>query len=253
MRSNATKRKLMAGDAVIGVNVQIDHPWLVELIGAAGFDFVMLDGEHGAAYNNLPTLIMAADAAGVTPIVRVPDHGRAHLLWALESGAAGVQVPMVDTPEQAQALVFETKYAPVGGRGFSNATRAAGYGVVPTIQHADESNRETLLIVQIETVQALERAAEIAAVPGVDMIFIGPADLAQSMGYAGQSKAPEVIAAMTACIAAVRDMVPVGISAFDGDEVRFWRERGASSILTGSMHRIRRAFEGLHEDLRTGL
>jgi 4-hydroxy-2-oxoheptanedioate aldolase len=160
---------------------------------------------------------------------------------------------MVETPEQAAALVFETKYAPIGGRGFSNSTRAGRYGAVPAIQHAEESNRETLLIVQIETKAALERAPEIAAVPGVDMIFIGPADLSQSLGFPGQAKAPEVVEAITRCITSVRDLLPVGITAFSSEEVRFWRERGATSILTASTSPIRQAFEQMRRDFQAHL
>lgn len=253
MRQNRTKRKIQNGEMVFGPNLQIDSPWLVELIGMAGFDFVMLDAEHGAAYNNLPALIMAADAAGVTPIVRMPDHGRAFLNWALEGGAGGVQVPMVNTPDEAYQLVQETKFAPLGSRGFSNATRAANYGAISTLDYAELANRETILIVQIETKAALDCAAEIASVPGVDMVFIGPADLAQSLGFPGQSKAPQVIDVIERGISAMRDKIPVGISAFNGEEVRFWKERGVSSILTGSMHPIRLAFENLYQDLNSGL
>lgn len=253
MRPNRMKHKLAAGEMVLGPNLQIDHPWLVEMIGLAGFDFVMLDAEHGLALNNLPALIGAADAADIPAIVRVPDHSRAYLNWALEAGAGGVQVPMVDTPDQAAALVRETKFAPVGARGFSNATRAADFGRIDALDYAEIANREVLLCVQLETKTSLENAQEIAQVAGVDMVFIGPADLAQSLGYPGQSKAPPVIDAIVRVVNTLHNHMPVGISAFSAEDVRFWKAHGVRSILTSSMHPIRQAFEQLHSDLKSGL
>ncbi len=252
-RLNQMKQRLIAGETVFGPNLQIDHPWLVEIIGVSGFDFVMLDGEHGMAFNNLLHLITAADAAGITAIVRVPDHSRAFLNQALEAGAGGIQVPMVNTVAAAHWLVQETKFAPLGMRGFSNATRAARYGQIAASDYAAYANEHTLLILQIETESALAQAADIARIPGVDLVFFGPADLAQSLGFAGQSKAPPVVAAIERTIETFPPTVKVGISAFDGDDVRFWRSRGVSCFLTSSMHPIRKAFESLAEDLKQGL
>lgn len=135
---------------MIGLNLQIDSPWLVEIIARAGFDFAMLDAEYGIVYRDLPMLIIAADAAGITPIVRVPSHDRSFILLALESGAGGIQVPMVNTPDQAMALVREVKYASLGIRSFSNATRADDFGAILTQKCVELMNPESLLIVQLE-------------------------------------------------------------------------------------------------------
>ena len=253
MRVNKMKQRLMKNGVVFGPNLQIDHPWLVEIIGASGFDFIMLDGEHGMAFHNLPNLIMAADAAGITSIVRVPDHSRAFLNQALEAGAGGVQVPMVNSVAEAQALVQETKFAPLGNRGFSNATRAARYGQIAASDYAAYANEHILLSLQIETKTALAHAAEIAQVLGVDLVFFGPADLAQSLGFAGQSKAPAVVEAIERTIKSFPETVNIGISAFDDDDVRFWKARGVRSFLTGSIHPIRCAFENLARELKQGL
>lgn len=243
MRSNRMRAKLLAGEPVIGINLQIDSPWLVEMIGLAGFDYVMLDMEHGFARMNLPVLILAADAAGITPIVRTPDFSRADVLNALEFGAGGVQIAMVDTPEQAAALVRETKFAPIGERGFSSVTRAADYGRASMAEYADAANRETLLIVQLETRRALENAAAIAAVPGIDMIFFGPGDLSQSLGLFGQEGSDAVRDAIADAVARIDGRVPISTSAFSAAEVAFWRGRGVHTFLTSSITPIRQALE----------
>jgi 4-hydroxy-2-oxoheptanedioate aldolase len=253
MRKNTMFEKLRQHRCVIGPNLQIDSPWLVEIIGQAGFDFVMLDAEHGAAMHSLPMLIIAADAAGITPIVRVPTHERGFLLPPLEMGAGGLQVTMVNNADEARALVQETKFAPVGQRGISNVSRAAKFGALPIEVWVEIANRETMLIAQLETRQALDNAVEIAHVPGIDMIFIGPGDLAQSMNMIGKTDRSEMIDAIKKTVRAVRGIVPVGTTAFSTEEARLWRDEGVLSILTSSMNPIRKAFEKLHEELRRGV
>ena len=249
MRANRVRSKLLAGEQVLGINLQIDSPWLVEMIGLAGFDFVILDMEHGFARMNLPVMILACDAAGVTPIVRTPDFSRADILNALEFGAGGVQVAMVDTPEQAQALVRETKFAPLGERGFSSVTRAADYGRANMADYAQAANRETLLIVQLETRRALENAAAIAEIDGIDMIFFGPGDLSQSLGLFGQEHGEIVRQAITKAAAAINRRVAVSTSAFSAADIRYWRSHGVNTFLTSSITPIRRALEAAYRDL----
>jgi 4-hydroxy-2-oxoheptanedioate aldolase len=250
MRTNRVRAKLERGELVLGVNVQIDSPWLVELMGVAGFDFALLDGEHGAAFNNLPALIMAADAGGITPIVRPPSHDRGFLLPPLEAGAGGLQVTMVNTPDEARRLVHETKYAPVGGRGFSNATRAAGYGAAAMETYAADANRETLLIAQIETGAALANIDAIADVEGIDILFFGPGDLSQSLGYFGHQAAEPVRAAIRRAVDIVGERAFVSTSAFSRADVEYWIQTGVRCFLTSSMHPIRLTFERLHDALR---
>lgn len=253
MRPNRVHRKLLAGEPIFGINLQFDSPWLVEMIGQAGFNYVMLDMEHGFARMNLPILILAADAAGIAPIVRVADFSRADLLNALESGAGGIQAPMVDTPEQAQALILEAKYAPLGERGFSSVTRAADYGRASLDEFAAAANRETVLIVQLETRQALENAGAIASVEGIDMIFFGPGDLSQSLGLFGQEGSAAVREAIVRAIRAVGRRVPVSTSAFSAEDIRFWKGHGVNMFLTSSVIPIRKALDGIQRDLTAGM
>ncbi|MSU49950.1 MAG: hypothetical protein EXS37_12835 [Opitutus sp.] len=253
VRVNRLRRKLERGLAAFGPNLQIPSPDLVEIIGMAGFDFVMLDGEHGAAFSALPNLLLAADAAGVTSLVRVPSHERGVLLPPLELGAGGLQVPFVNTVEQARALVRETKYPPLGKRGVSVVTRAARFGFADRARYRREANRETLLAVQIETREAVTNAAAIAAVPGVDLIFIGPADLAQSYGHPVEEITPPTMRLVGKIIRAVAPLKPVGVSVFRRRDVTRWYRLGARYFVTSSAGPLRDAFRATRAALHAGV
>ncbi len=254
MRTNRIKKKLLANECFYGPNLHLDSPWLVEMIGHSGFDYVLLDCEHGLVGHNLPIMILAADAAGVVPIVRVPSHDRSYLINALEAGAGGIFVPMIHTPEQAKAIVKETRFPPYGLRGFSNVSRAGKYGKIPAREFSQSANDETVLILMLESTEALDNAVEIAQVPGVDMLFIGPSDFAQSLGYSGQPGHPEVEAAMSELIRKIRKYIPVGISSYLPDkpeDVVKWKEEGVQGFLVSSTHPIRQTFEKLYQNLIT--
>ncbi len=248
MRHNRIKQTIQQGGVALGVALQIPSPILVEMLGDTGFEFVLLDGEHGLAHTNLPALITAADASGITPMVRVPDHQRGAIVQALELGAGGIVVPMVHIPEQAEQLVHEVKYAPLGGRGFSTATRAAGYGTLSRDEHAQSSNEEVLLMVILESKEAIQNAGAIAQVPGVDLIFIGRDDLSESVGALGDRDAESVHSAMRDIIQSAGD-VPVGTTAFMRSDVERWTEAGVRYFLTSSTYPIRMAFQNIRTTL----
>lgn len=246
MYTNQIREKLKGADIpILGASLQIASLIIVEMLAYAGFDYVMLDGEHGMAGTNLPTLIMAAHGAGITPIVRVPNHDRGFILPALELGAGGVQVPMVETPEQAAMLVKEVKYAPVGQRGYSTATRAARYGVIPRENYANKANENTLLIVTIETEEGRQNAREIAAVPGVDIVFIGRDDLSESLGELGNRDAPKVHDAIRSIIYQVGQHVPVASTAFMRSDIERWVPEGISIFLTSTTRPIQEALSNI--------
>jgi 4-hydroxy-2-oxoheptanedioate aldolase len=253
IRLNRLRRHLARGGSAFGPNLQIPSPDLVEIIGLAGYEYVMLDGEHGAAFSRLPELLVACDAAGLTSIVRVPSHERSVVLPPLELGAGGLQVPFVNNAEQARALVRETKFPPLGERGVSTVTRAARYGFVDGKAYRRHANRETLLIVQIESREAAENAAEIAAVPGIDLLFIGPADLAQSLGHRVDTITPATRRAVVDIIRRVASIKPVSVSAFDGRDVARWHRAGARCFVTASATPIRNAFSDWRAALVAGL
>ena len=249
VRPNRLLKAIRARRTAIGPNLQIPSPELVEIIGLAGFEFVMLDGEHGAAFTNLAPLLTACDAAGITSLVRVPSHDRSVLLPPLELGAGGLQVPFVNTPEQASALVREAKYPPLGDRGVSVITRAARFGFSDRRRYLREANRQTILAVQLETREAAENAEAIAAVPGVDLVFIGPADLAQSYGHPADAITAPTIRVVQDIIRRVAPIKPVGVSAFRGADVARWRRAGATWFLTSSVVPVRDAFSALRREL----
>lgn len=177
---------LRSGKRLRGIFNSIPSPAVVEMCGYAGFDFVVIDNEHGCAdLQATEHMLRAARASGIVPIVRCFEHDIARVL---DMGASGVQVPMVETPEQAFRLAQRLRYPQPGGdgggvRGSAFSPRAAGYGAFGGNAHTQRSNESLALVVMIETPLGVANAAAIAAVPGVDAVFVGPNDLAHTMGH----------------------------------------------------------------------
>ncbi|MHB1134406.1 MAG: HpcH/HpaI aldolase family protein, partial [Chloroflexota bacterium] len=193
MLKNETKAKMKAGEVAVGTFLNINHPRLVELCGYTGYDFVILDAEHGPAdYEVVEGMVRAAELTGITPLVRIAQNVPQVILRFLDEGCMGAQIPMVNTKAEAELVVRACKYPPEGIRGLAGV-RPARYGVMGSMpQYVDEANREMLVIVQVETMQAVGNLQEILSVPGIDVVFIGPTDLASSMGYKGNFNEPAV-------------------------------------------------------------
>lgn len=200
MRSevNAVKQQLAMGTIPIGVVCRTLSPIVVELVGMAGFDFVWLDMEHSTAdFSLIENLCRAADAVGIESLVRIPDQSPSNVLRALEAGAAMVNVPQVNTREQAEAVVHAAKFAPQGARGVSPSSRGMRYGFVA--DGADpfrSANDRVLVMVQIETAEAIHNAGAICSVPHLDAVFLGLADLSQSLGVPGGMNDERVLRAV---------------------------------------------------------
>ena len=188
------KATILSGRPAIGLSVMIPSPQIVEMAGRLGFDWVLIDCEHGTINRETVELMaMAAQAGGLTPIARPSANRPDAILQVLEAGALGVQVPHVSTAGDARAAVDAVKYHPLGSRGLAAGTRPAGYGFgASAADYVAASNRETLVCVQIEDTDGLANLREILAVPGIDVFFVGPSDLAQAMGYPGRSDVREV-------------------------------------------------------------
>lgn len=187
---NKLKENLKAGKAQLGAFVTAPCPEVVEVLGVTGFDFVILDTEHTAS--NIETVVAmmrAAEVYGMTPIVRVPDDTPKNMSRYQDIGAYGVQVPMVHTAAQAEAIVKAMKFMPDGIRGMSGG-RGTAWGRINDYRRV--SNEETLIAVMCESKQGLENIEEIARVPGVDAVFIGAFDLSQALGVPGQTEHPIV-------------------------------------------------------------
>jgi len=168
------------GEVTIGTFAAIPHPVAIEVTAASGVDFICIDWEHAQiGRERIEDLVRAADVHGVPAMVRVPGHEPESIAAVLDAGAAGVLVPRVSTAEQARAAVQATRYPPVGARGVGPG-RAAAYGYrIP--DYLASANENLLLAIQVETAEGLANIDAIAAVDGVDVIFIGPGDLSVSI------------------------------------------------------------------------
>ena len=194
MKQNQMKSMLLAGRPALGCSIMIPSPQMVEMAAHAGFDWVLIDMEHGTiGLESAELMIMAADASGITPIARPGSNSRAEISSVMDRGAAGVQVPHVNTAEDARAAVSAVKFGPGDNRGLAAGTRPDSYGLSKSMaDFTKSSNEQTLVCVQLEHEAAIENVDEILGVEGVDVFFIGPSDLSQSMGYPGNPKARPV-------------------------------------------------------------
>lgn len=195
---NRMKAKLLAGQPAFGCSVMVPSPQMVEMVGKLGFDWVLIDCEHGAiSPESVELMAMAAELAGVTPIARPWTNSAEAILQVMDRGALGVQVPHVNTAADARRAVEAVKFHPLGTRGLATGTRAANYGFgLAMSEYVAEANREMLVCVQLEEAEALRNLDQIVGVAGVDVFFIGPSDLSQSMGYPGGADAAPVREAM---------------------------------------------------------
>ncbi|MGW9064636.1 HpcH/HpaI aldolase family protein [Achromobacter insolitus] len=192
---------LRSGKPLRGLFNGLPSPAIVEMCAYAGFDFIILDNEHGSAdFGMTEHMLRAARATGIVPIVRCFEQDLPRIL---DMGASAVQVPMVESAEQARRLAGMIHYPPVGRRGSAFSTRAAGYGAFGGAGHTQRSNDGIGFIAMIETPEAIAAAGEIAAVDGVDAVFIGPNDLAHAMGHGSDWNAEPVQRAIEAGLRAI--------------------------------------------------
>jgi 4-hydroxy-2-oxoheptanedioate aldolase len=202
-------------------------PGFVEIAGFAGFDFVILDREHGpASISEMQNLLRAAQCADILPVVRVPDSREISIDKALDIGAVGIQVPNVETAEQARNIVRAAKYAPEGYRGVCRFVRAAEYSNIERSEYFRQAN-ETLIIVQVEGLRGIKNLEGILEVEGIDVVFIGPYDLSQSLGVGGQIDHPAVEEKMKdVTLAAGRKAIIVGTFVDTIDNAVKWKKAG---------------------------
>lgn len=205
MKKNEMKQALQDGKTVVGCSVMIPSPEIVEMIAAIGFDWVLIDCEHGAInMEAVENMARAAEAFGITPIARPRRNNAEEIMLLMDRGVMGVQVPYVDTGKHAEAAVSAVKFGRETTRGVAVGTRPHRYGFAGSqAEFVRISNEETMVIVQIETAQAVANVHEILAVEGIDAYFVGPSDLSQSMGFPGDSAAPQVAKAIATAVSAI--------------------------------------------------
>lgn len=202
IRSNKARIKLQNGQVALGTFVKFQDPASIEILGAFGLDFFVVDNEHIAMdAKDLCNIFRAAELSDIAPVLRLRVNSPTEILQALDAGAQGVQAPNVDTPEQAEQLARHAHYAPHGVRGFAPTTRAARYGILDRAEYVRQSNESILTIAHCETRTGVENLDSILAVEGLDVVFIGPMDLSQAYGHIGNPDHPDVRAAIE-CIEA---------------------------------------------------
>jgi len=232
MRKNNLKQKLQSGQVVIGPFVNCSYPAMIEIVGLAGFDFAIIDMEHGPlSVETAEDLCRAGQLAGLDPIVRVSGNQAPEIQRALDIGSAGVQIPQIETRAGAEAAVRAARYAPLGMRGMSFFTRAGDYTVFGTEGLTDGLNTEQLVIIHIEGVLGLENLDEIIGVPGLDVIFLGPYDLSQSFGIPGQVNDPRVVQGMEQAVRKIRAAgKAAGTFAADTRTAQQWIDAGVQYL-----------------------
>lgn len=232
MTENFIKQKMHSGRSVVGPFLKMGEPVLIEQAALAGFDFCIIDMEHGPlSFETAQNLIMAAELHGMSPIIRTTDASDENILRALDLGAHGVQVPQVNTKEAAEKVVKAAKFFPLGSRGVCRYTRAAEFTHIDKVSHFKRSNENVMVLVHIEGLEGINNLQEILEVPGLDVIFLGPYDLSQSCGVPGDVTNPIVVEKMKAAVAmASAKGIKVGTFVESADNVRFWKEQGVSYL-----------------------
>jgi 2-dehydro-3-deoxyglucarate aldolase len=231
---NDFKRRLLAGETLIGCWCSLANPITTEVLGVAGFDWLLLDAEHSP--NDIGTFIpqlMALKDSASAPVVRPSWNDTVEIKRLLDAGFYNFLGPFVQSADDARRAVAATRYPPEGVRGVSVAQRSNRFGTVP--DYFAGIDEQICLLVQIESRKGLEAATEIASVEGVDGVFVGPSDLAAAVGHLGNPNHPEVQEAIAAAFAAVKARgKSLGILAPVEADARRYLEMGATFVAVGS-------------------
>jgi len=234
LRPNKLKASLRQGTPVFGLLNSIPSPLIVEMIGYAGYDFVILDMEHvGVNPETLENMIRSAECADLTALVRVPDITPSTILRVLDCGAQGIVVPCVRNRDEAEQIVSASRYHPLGNRGISGG-RNTGFGTMDLVSYMELANREIMVVAMIEDQEGVSNIDEIASVPGIDMILEGAIDLSQSYGVPAQPLDTNVQQAIQTVAASCRrhDIPFCAIPRADG-QFEAWSRQGVHAFLLG--------------------
>jgi len=229
MKTNILKQKLKQGIPCMGTFVRMGA-MSIEVLGLAGWDFIVIDMEHGVhSFSDVLTFTRTAASVGISTVVRIPDPTSINVMRALDSGAEGVQAPQIKTIEDVRTICSAARFAPYGTRGSCSHTSAAGYGNIPYSEHIKTSNEEVLTVIHVENIETVNLINEILEVPGIDVIFCGPWDLSQSLGIPGQTQDERVKCAIKkVAMACKQKKVSIGMFINKPEQVTEWLDVGVT-------------------------
>ena len=231
--TNTVKEKLAAGEKVFGCFIPLPTPEIVEIVALAGFDFALIDNEHGpiTAQSAYP-MVLAAEAHGIEAFARVGLGERQEVLKFLDIGISGIMAPRVGTAKEAATAISYTKYSPVGDRGLAGGRTFDFAFMNPLVDYVKPLTDRVLNLIQFEHVDTLQHLDEILQVPGVDVLFVGPNDLAQSLGLAGQPNHPDVTKVADEVIARCKNAgVRTGTVTANAETAKKHLERGFDMLV----------------------
>ncbi len=227
------RKRILSAECVYGTMIrQARDPGAPVIYGAAGYDFVFIDMEHGNySMETVADLIRGAKSAGIAPVIRVPHLETHFISRVLDAGAEGIMVPMTSTREQAEAIVRYSKYTPIGQRGFGTQTGQTDYKPLKAVEFMKEANENTLIIAQIETREAIENIDSILSVAGVDVGLIGPNDLSISLGIPDQMGSEVLKKAIDKVVEiAKKRKKATGIHIGNIEAIKTWRAKGMTVL-----------------------
>lgn len=235
MNKNLMKEKLRSGKDVIGLFQNIINPNITEIMGILGFDFVIIDGEHTTFNPNLAEEhYRAAELRNISTITRIGQNDQQVIQKFLDAGSQGVLMPLINNKSDALSVVDSVKYPPVGKRGLASG-RGSAYGIPQSVgEHVDSSNQETLVAIQIETTEAMEKVEEISSIKEVDVLFFGPSDISSTFGIHGQIDNPKVRDTITNLSKiAIANGKSCGTIARDINAFKFYKDAGFQWFCSG--------------------
>jgi len=229
------RKRILDGDLMFGIAAQLGSSLTVEIISRAGFDWTWVDTEHGSGdYSELIHQVQVARLGDAPAIIRLPTNDPIRFKRALDLGAAGIMIPYVNTAAEAEQAARSMRYQPEGLRGIASSPPVCGFGLDFDAYYG-VANDSLVCMVQIETAEGVANAEEIAAVPGVDVLFVGPMDLSVNMGIIKQFKNPEFEANLDRVVAACRKHgKAAGILAPNLDFLSSWKKKGFTVFVVGS-------------------
>lgn len=252
-RGNRIKESVSRGAVTVFPNFQFPAPNLVEIVASCGYPGVSFDLEHGT--NTIQSIehdVRAAEAFGITPLVRVPGADANLVTKLLDMGIKGIIFPNIDSAEAAQAAVATSRYAPRGRRGACPNVRAVGYDSADWDTYCRTADEETLVMALVESRAGIESIDAILAVPGIDVIFLGPFDLSVSLGVGGQMDHPKVRAALTEVVrkARAKGVTVAGLAVMDQPAaLQYWLDLGVRLFLLSFTKTLSLALQGVRREI----